>query len=169
MVKTFKNLLQKSGRLVAESLHKSSGTGGLPKLLKWWLYVDVFTFLRQGQICFPMHLYGPHTFNSLGKMLRISNDFSSEAAGPVLLKFQVEPLGTGERQIAKMTAVRWPRWPPWYGKNLYKSSSLEPRIPWGWIIAQKVYQSCCNDDRTLTFDLFTARSSLLDYAFVWAP
>ena len=31
---------------------------------------------------------------------------------------------------------------------------------------QKVYQSCYNG-RTLTFDLFTARSSLLPYAFVW--
>ena len=27
----------------------------------------------------------------MGKMLRISNDFSSEAAGPMLLKFHVEP------------------------------------------------------------------------------
>ena len=34
MVKTFKNLLlQNRGRLGAESLLKSSGTGGLPKLL----------------------------------------------------------------------------------------------------------------------------------------
>ena len=35
MVKTFKNLLlQNRGCLGAETLHKSSGTGGLPKLLK---------------------------------------------------------------------------------------------------------------------------------------
>ena len=34
MVKTFKNLLQNRGCLVAESVHKSSGMGGLPKLLK---------------------------------------------------------------------------------------------------------------------------------------
>ena len=27
----------------------------------------------------------------MGKMLRISNDFSSEAPGPVLLKFYLEP------------------------------------------------------------------------------
>ena len=27
----------------------------------------------------------------MGKMLRISNDFSSEASGPMLLKFHVEP------------------------------------------------------------------------------
>ena len=34
MVKTFKNLLQNRECLGAESLHKSSGKGGLPKLLK---------------------------------------------------------------------------------------------------------------------------------------
>ena len=28
---------------------------------------------------------------SMGKMLRISKDFSSEASGPILLKFHVEP------------------------------------------------------------------------------
>ena len=33
----------------------------------------------------------------------------------------------------------------------------------------QVYQNCKNDGRTLTFDLFTARSSLLPYAFEWAP
>ena len=42
MVKTFKNLLlQNRGCLGAESLHKSSGIGGLPKLLKELSYVDV--------------------------------------------------------------------------------------------------------------------------------
>ena len=32
----------------------------------------------------------------------------------------------------------------------------------------KVYQSCWNDGRTLTFDIYTARSRLLPYAFAWA-
>ena len=37
-----------------------------------------------------MHLYGPiHLYEK--KILRISNEFSSEASGPVLLNFQVEP------------------------------------------------------------------------------
>ena len=39
--------------------------GGLPKLLIWWSYVDVWPFLGQGQICFPMHLYGPCTFTCI--------------------------------------------------------------------------------------------------------
>ena len=51
------------------------------------LTFDLFT---DGQICLRIHLYGPHTF-VWKKMLIISNDFSSEASGPVLLKFHVEP------------------------------------------------------------------------------
>ena len=59
MVKTFKNLLlQNQGCLMAESLHKSSGRGGLPKLLKWWLYIDIWPFYCK-VVCFWMHLYGP--------------------------------------------------------------------------------------------------------------
>ena len=37
--------------------------------------------------------------------LTFSNDFSSEAAEPILLKFHVEPPWSGERKIAKMVAV----------------------------------------------------------------
>ena len=63
MVKTFKNFLLhyqiSPGPLF---LHKLWGTGDLPKLLKWWFYVDIWPFYLQGQICFPMHLYGSYTF-----------------------------------------------------------------------------------------------------------
>ena len=45
MGKTFKNLLlQNRACLLAESLHISSGTGGLPKLLKLWSYIDIWPF-----------------------------------------------------------------------------------------------------------------------------
>ena len=44
--------------------------------------------------------------------LTFSNDFSSEAAEPILLKFQMEPLRLEELKNAKMVAARWPRWPP---------------------------------------------------------
>ena len=42
----------------------------------------------------------------MGKMFRISNDFSSKAGGLLLLKFHVEPPWGGEKKIAKMVAVR---------------------------------------------------------------
>ena len=84
MGKTFKNLLlQNQVCLVAESLHISSGTGELPKLLKLWSYIDIWLF------------YGKVNFASLcicmGKMFRISNNFSSGACWPILLKFLIEP------------------------------------------------------------------------------
>ena len=62
MVKTFKNLLHNQISPGPLSLHKLWGTGDLPKLLIWWFYVDIWHFYLQGQICFPMHLYGSYTF-----------------------------------------------------------------------------------------------------------
>ena len=44
-------------------------------------------------------------------MLRISNDFSSEASVPILLIFFMwSHLRLGEPKIAKMVAVHWPKW-----------------------------------------------------------
>ena len=84
MGKMFKNRLhQNRACLMAESLHISLGTGELPKLLKKWSYIDIWPF------------YGKVSFASLcicmGKMFRISNNFSSGASGPILLKFHMEP------------------------------------------------------------------------------
>ena len=63
VVKTFKNLLfQNQVYLVAWSLHKSSGTGSLPKLLKWWSYVDVWPFYGKDKFASYIILYGPYTF-----------------------------------------------------------------------------------------------------------
>ena len=69
-VKTFKNLLlQNLGCLGAESLHKSSGTGGLPKLLKWMSYIDIRPFhceVKFASLCIcmgPIHLYGKNVEN----------------------------------------------------------------------------------------------------------
>ena len=69
MVKTFKNLLlQNQGCLGAESLHKSLGTRGPPKLLKWWSYIDLWPFYSEvASLCSCMgtiHLYGKNVENS---------------------------------------------------------------------------------------------------------
>ena len=71
MVKTFKNiLLQHQISPGALSLHKSSETGDLPKLLKWWSYFDVWPFYGKVKfvspcICMgPIHLYGKNVENS---------------------------------------------------------------------------------------------------------
>ena len=111
MVKTFKNLLlQYRGCLIAETLHNSSGTGGLPKMLKWWSYNDIWPFTVRSSLLLYAIVWAPYI--CMKKMLIISNDFSSEASGPVLLKFHIEILGAGERKIAKMGMVHWSKWLP---------------------------------------------------------
>ena len=65
--------------------------------------------------------------------------------------------------VTKMAAM------PIYGKNLKKSSSLEPKGWWPWILVCIIeyYQVCSNDDPGLTLTYFTARSNLVPYAIVW--
>ena len=73
---------------MAESLHISLGIGGLPKLLNngRTLTFDLFT-VRSSLL--------PYAF-VWEKMLRISNDFSTGASGPMLLKFHWSLPGAGK-------------------------------------------------------------------------
>ena len=80
-------------------------------------------------------------------------------------------------KVAKTLVVRW----PFYGKvkfaslcicmgKIFKKSSPKPSIPCGWIFAYVIRNGRATkvaNGRTLTFDLFTVRSILLPYAFVW--
>ena len=61
---------------------------------------------------------------------------------------------------------------PIYGKNLEKSSSLEPKMPMTlkvgmqhWVLGY--HQIYSNDAPGLTLIYYTARSNLVPYAFVW--
>ena len=78
----------------------------------------------------------------------------------------------GERKIAKMVAVHRPRWPPCpYMVKTFKNLLLHNR---GCLGAESLRESSGTGGQlellkncsTLTFDLFTARSSSLPYAFV---
>ena len=70
MVRPFKNfLLQNWGCLGAKSVHKSSGTGDLPKLLKRLSYVDIWPFYGKVKFASPCICMSPITF--MGKLLRI--------------------------------------------------------------------------------------------------
>ena len=99
------------------------------------------------------------------------NIFSSETAGPVKVKFHIEPpwdggkkvCSTGLGHMTKLAAM------PIYGKNLKKSSSLEPKGQWPWklVCSIEYYQVCSNDDPELTLTYFMARSNLIPYGFVW--
>ena len=110
VVNTFTNLLlQNRGCLGADSLHKLPGTGGLPKLLKW-SYIDVWPFygeVKFASICIcmgPIHLYGKNVDNFKWPALK--------PLGQCCSNFIWRLLGAGERKIAKMVMVHWPRWQP---------------------------------------------------------
>ena len=101
MVKTFKNLILKNrGCFGAESLRKLLGTGGLPKLLKWWSYIDVWPFYGEVKfasiyICMgPIHLCGKKVDNSIWLLLW--------SLWLVLLKFHVKsPWDRGMKDLLK--------------------------------------------------------------------
>ena len=97
MVKTFKNLLLHNwGCLIAETLQKSSGTVGLPKLLKWWSYIDIWPFMARSSLLLYAFVWTPYI--CMEKL--ISNDFSSEASGPVWLTCRAS-LGQENERLLK--------------------------------------------------------------------
>ena len=79
---------------MAESLHISSGTGGLPKLPKELSYIDINLFTARSSLLLYAFVWA--LYICMEKMLIISNGSSSEAYGPVLLKFHAEPPWAGE-------------------------------------------------------------------------
>ena len=98
---------------------------------------------------------------------------SLEPLGQFYSNFMWSLLRLGEWKIAKMVAVSWPRLPlcPYMVKT-FKNLLLQNR---GCLGAESLHKSLGTGGlpkllkkcRILTFDLFTARSSLLPYAFVW--
>ena len=62
------------------------------------------TFLRRGKVCFPMHLYGHHTF-VLEKCLEFQTTSPLKPLGQCCLNFMWSLLRLGKRKIAKMVAV----------------------------------------------------------------
>ena len=69
------------------------------------------TFLWRGQVCFPMHLYGHHTF-VWEKCWEFQMTSPLKPLGQCCSNFMWSFLRLGEWKIAKMVAVHWPRWPP---------------------------------------------------------
>ena len=104
-----------------------------------------------------------------------SNIFSSETTGPIEAKFyNGASLGWGNKNLlngaghmTKMAAM------PIYGKNLKQNLLLQnPKCDdletWYAALGARVLsQDCSNDDPGLTLTYFTAKSSLVPYAFVW--
>ena len=86
-----------------------------------------FTFLQQGQVRFPMHLYEPHTFEwkncwefQTTSPLKPLSQFCSD--------FIWSHLRMGKQKIAKIVAIHWPRWPPCpYMVKTFKNLLLQNR------------------------------------------
>ena len=111
MVKTFKNLLPQNPRMpwgwIFAQFIGDERSAKVAKIivLHWRL-----TFLRRGQVCFPMHLYGHHTF-VLEKCWEFQTTSPLKLLSQFCSNFIWSLLRLGERKFAKMVAVRWPRWP----------------------------------------------------------
>ena len=109
MVRTFKNLiLQNQGCWIfAQIIEDGRSTKIAKRIIVHWS----LTFLQQGQVCFPMQLYEPHTFDR-------ENCWEFQRTSPLKPLCQFcsnlirSHLRVGKRQIAKIVAVSWPRWPP---------------------------------------------------------
>ena len=89
---------------------------------------------------------------------------------PVFFKLHVVP--SVKRWLKVCTNGHSPS-PSRYMVKTLKNLLLQNQESFGaesWYIASdtlRVYQICSNDDPRLTFDLFTTRSNLCPYAFVW--
>ena len=134
MVKPFKNLLlQNWGCLGTESVHKSSGTGDLPKLLKRLWYIDIWPFYGKVKFASLSICMSPITFvwencwefqttSPLKSLSQICSDFyltwASSALGELLWSVN----------------VRRPWWVMWHascGVNNYFKSLFFLRL---WVI-----------------------------------
>ena len=99
----------------------------------------------------------------MGKIFRISNNFSSGLLGQFCTNFIWSLFRLGEWKIAKMVAVHWPRWPPCpYMVKTFKNLLLQNR---GRLGAESLLKS--SGTGVLPKFLNNGCISLLPYAFVW--
>ena len=104
MVKTFKNLLlENRGYLLAESLQKSSGMGGLPNLLKLWSYIDIWPFTGRSSLL---------PYACMGKCWEFLTTSPLEPLGQCCSNFIWSLPGAGEWKNAQIVAIYWQRWLP---------------------------------------------------------
>ena len=86
------------------------------------------TFLLQGQICFPMHLYGPYTFIWEKCWVHIL-DTSYKGYDPIELKLDEEHRGASRHKIAKIEPIENP---DRHLKNQFSTSFPKPLVHLSW-------------------------------------
>ena len=109
-------------------MHKSSGTGGLPKLLKWWSYIDVWPFygkIKFASLCICMgtiHLYETKKNENFKRP-------PLKPLGQCCSHFMWSLLRLGKRKVVKMVTVYWSRWLPCpYMVKTFKNLLLQNEI-----------------------------------------
>ena len=159
MVKTFKNLLIYNqispGPL---SLHKLWGTGDLPKLLKWWFYVDIWPFYLQGQICFPIcmgqiHLYWKYrTCRSTVVKIVLIGNLRWPSSGLYLLYFPATVL---------FTCIK-----SWFFKN--HLANFHQILHWSfcWNVIDSLFKWSCSIDCQAHIFFFKTKNCSNDDIFI---
>ena len=93
-------------------------------------------FLRRRQVCFPMHLYGHHAF--VWEKCWEFQTTSLKPLGQCCSNFMWSLLRLGERKIAKLVAVHWPRLLPCpYLVNTFKNLLLQNQLSPGALSLHK--------------------------------
>ena len=69
--------------------------------------------------------------------------------------------------MVQRNQTRWPQYIVKTLENLLQNQESFGAESWDKLQGLKLSQACSNDDHRLTFDLFTARSHLRLYRFVW--
>ena len=113
------------GWIFAQIIGDKRSTKGAKIIVVHWCLI----FLRWGQVCFPMHLYGHHTF-VWEKCWEFQTTSSLKPLGQCSSNFMWSLLRLGERKLAKMVEVHWPSWPPCpYMVKTFKNLLLQNRGP----------------------------------------
>ena len=148
MIKTFKKSSSPEPRMpwgciFAQIIRDKGSTKDAKIIVVHWH----LTFLRRGQFCFPMHLYGHHTF-VWGKCWEFQTTSALKPLGQCCSNFIWSLLRLGEGKNAKMVMVHWPRWPPCpYMVKTLKSLLFQNRGSLGLNLCTnhqgwEVYQNC---------------------------
>ena len=104
-----------------------NGDGRSTKVAKRIVLCWCLTFLRQGQVRFPMHLYEPHTFE-WENCWEFQKTSPLKALSQFCSNFICSHLWVGKQEIAKIVTVRWPRWQPYpYMVKTFKNLLFQNR------------------------------------------
>ena len=143
-LKPLKIFLSRTEDALGLNLAQIIGDRRSTKVVKIMVVHWRLTFLRRGQVYFPMYLY----IHLYGKRWEFQTTSPLTPLCQCCSNFMWSLLGTGEWRVAKMVAVHWPRWPP--GPYIVKTlkiffsrteDALGPNLFTNYQ-GQEIYKSC---------------------------